>query len=65
MKHVAAHAVALVAALAFSAPAQAKVPSCPDSVKAPSAIVVEVSTGIVACQRAADKERSIGSTVWS
>ena len=42
--------------------AGARRPSCPDSVKAPSAIVIEVSTGTVACQRAADKERSIGST---
>jgi D-alanyl-D-alanine carboxypeptidase (penicillin-binding protein 5/6) len=62
VKRVTAHVIALVAALIVSAPAQAKVPSCPDSVKAPSAIVIEVSTGTVACQRAADKERSIGST---
>jgi D-alanyl-D-alanine carboxypeptidase (penicillin-binding protein 5/6) len=57
---------ALLAALALAAgaaPAQgAKVANCPDSVKAPSAIVVEVSTGTVACARQADKERSIGST---
>jgi D-alanyl-D-alanine carboxypeptidase (penicillin-binding protein 5/6) len=58
---------ALLAALALAAgaatPAQAaKVPDCPDSVKAPSAIVIEVSTGTVACARQADKERSIGST---
>ena len=65
VKRFAAHGLALVAALALTlmpTPAQAKVPSCPDSVKAPSAIVIEVSTGTVACQRAADKERSIGST---
>ncbi len=43
-------------------PAQAKTPACPESVGAPSAIVIEVSTGTVACQRAADKRRSIGST---
>ena len=29
---------------------------------APQAIVIEVSTGIVACQRQADKRRAIGST---
>jgi len=55
---------ALLAALALSAaPAQAaKAPDCPDSVHAPSAIVIEVTTGTVACARQADKERSIGST---
>jgi len=65
VKRFTAHGLALVAALAptlMPTPAQAKVPSCPDSVKAPSAIVIEVSTGTVACQRAADKERLIGST---
>jgi serine-type D-Ala-D-Ala carboxypeptidase (penicillin-binding protein 5/6) len=55
---------ALLVGLALAAaPAQAaKVPGCPDSVKAPSAIVIEVSTGNVACARQPDKERSIGST---
>ena len=62
MKRAGGTGAALLAALAFTTPAQAKVPSCPDSVKAPSAIVIEVSTGTVACQRAADKERAIGST---
>jgi D-alanyl-D-alanine carboxypeptidase (penicillin-binding protein 5/6) len=56
-------ALALAFAGVFAPGAQAaKVPDCPDSVKAPSAIVVEVSTGIVACARQADKERPIGST---
>jgi len=36
--------------------------ACPSSVKAPQAIVIEVSTGIVACERQADKERPVGST---
>jgi D-alanyl-D-alanine carboxypeptidase (penicillin-binding protein 5/6) len=40
----------------------ARVPACPDSVGAPSAIVIEVTTGTVACARAADKQRSVGST---
>ena len=62
MKRAGGTSAALLAALAFSTPAEAKVPSCPDGVGAPSAIVIEVSTGTVACQRAADKERSIGST---
>jgi D-alanyl-D-alanine carboxypeptidase (penicillin-binding protein 5/6) len=54
-------ALALTGILAPGAQA-AKPPDCPDAVKAPSAIVVEVSTGIVACARQADKERPIGST---
>jgi D-alanyl-D-alanine carboxypeptidase (penicillin-binding protein 5/6) len=43
-------------------PAQAKTPACPSTVKAPSAIVIEVSTGIVACARAPDRRRPVGST---
>jgi D-alanyl-D-alanine carboxypeptidase (penicillin-binding protein 5/6) len=54
-------AVAAAAALAVPASAQAR--DCPASVKAPSAIVIEVSTGTVACERAADAERPVGSTV--
>ena len=60
---------AVVAALAGAllltinaTPAQAKAPACPSSVKAPSAIVIEVSTGIVACARAPDRRRPVGST---
>jgi serine-type D-Ala-D-Ala carboxypeptidase (penicillin-binding protein 5/6) len=60
---------AVVAALAGAllltlnaTPAQAKTPACPSSVKAPSAIVIEVSTGIVACARAPDRRRPVGST---
>jgi serine-type D-Ala-D-Ala carboxypeptidase (penicillin-binding protein 5/6) len=57
-------AAALVLALVIPAPASAapKPPDCPDSVHAQSAIVIEVSTGIVACSRAADKHRLVGST---
>jgi D-alanyl-D-alanine carboxypeptidase (penicillin-binding protein 5/6) len=64
VRRAAGTSAALLAALALSAtPAQAaKAPDCPDSVKAPSAIVIEVTTGTVACARQADKERSIGST---
>src|SRR3954462_110184 len=43
-------------------PAQARTPACPGSVHAPSAIVIEVSTGTVACARAADRRRPVGST---
>jgi D-alanyl-D-alanine carboxypeptidase (penicillin-binding protein 5/6) len=53
--------LAAVAALAVPAAAQAR--DCPSSVQAPSAIVIEVSTGVVACERAADAERPVGSTV--
>src|SRR4051794_40448956 len=57
---------ALMLALALTTPASAPAattpPDCPDTANAPSAIVVEVSTGNVACAREADKERPIGST---
>jgi D-alanyl-D-alanine carboxypeptidase (penicillin-binding protein 5/6) len=58
---VAALAGALLLTL-HATPAQAKTPACPGSVKAPSAIVIEVSTGIVACARAPDRRRPVGST---
>jgi D-alanyl-D-alanine carboxypeptidase (penicillin-binding protein 5/6) len=55
---------ALAAALvALALPASAAARDCPTSIHAPSAIVLEVSTGIVACERAADAERPVGSTV--
>jgi serine-type D-Ala-D-Ala carboxypeptidase (penicillin-binding protein 5/6) len=57
-----AAAVAVALAL-FAAPASAAAPACPASVQAPSAIVLEVSTGIVACEREADAERPVGSTM--
>ena len=53
--------LAAVAALVFAAPAAAR--DCPQSVGAPSAIVLEVSTGIVVCERNADQERPVGSTM--
>jgi D-alanyl-D-alanine carboxypeptidase (penicillin-binding protein 5/6) len=57
-------AVLAAAALALAAPAaaQARTPSCPASVGAPSAIVIEVSTGQAACVRAPDRRRPVGST---
>jgi serine-type D-Ala-D-Ala carboxypeptidase (penicillin-binding protein 5/6) len=54
-------AVAATAALG-ARPAAAAAPPCPASVKAPSAIVIEVSTGDVACERNADQRRAIAST---
>jgi serine-type D-Ala-D-Ala carboxypeptidase (penicillin-binding protein 5/6) len=56
-------AAALAAVAAFAVPASAQARDCPSSVQAPSAIVLEVSTGVVACERAADAERPVGSTV--
>jgi D-alanyl-D-alanine carboxypeptidase (penicillin-binding protein 5/6) len=53
--------VALALVLALAAPAPAR--DCPPEVKAPNAIVLEVSTGVVACERAANVERPVGSTV--
>jgi serine-type D-Ala-D-Ala carboxypeptidase (penicillin-binding protein 5/6) len=57
-------AAAAVALALFANPAPAAAArDCPDSVQAPNAIVLEVSTGIVVCERAADAERPVGSTV--
>lgn len=50
-------------ALALLAPAAAQARDCPDAVKAQNAIVLEVSTGEVACERAADERRPVGSAV--
>jgi D-alanyl-D-alanine carboxypeptidase (penicillin-binding protein 5/6) len=61
MRRLVAMLAAVAAAALFAAPAQAR--DCPDSVGAPSAIVLEVSTGIVVCERNADEERPVGSTM--
>lgn len=55
----------LAAAVSLAAPAAAsaaRTPDCPGAVGAPSAIVLEVSTGSVACARAPDRRRPVGST---
>jgi len=62
VKAVLAAAAGLALIALNAAPAQAKTPACPSTVKAPSAIVIEVSTGIVACARAPDRRRPVGST---
>ncbi|MBE2320209.1 D-alanyl-D-alanine carboxypeptidase [Solirubrobacter sp. CPCC 204708] len=63
MRRPAAAALAAVAALLlFSNPAEAEARNCPQSVGAQAAIVIEVATGTVACERQADKRLSIGST---
>ena len=54
-------AVALLAAVLAPATAQAAETPCREDVRAPSAIVIEVSTGAVACSRNADERRSIAS----
>lgn len=61
MRRPAAAALAAAATLLFI-PNQAQARDCPDSVGAQAAIVIEASTGVVACQRQADKRLAIGST---
>jgi serine-type D-Ala-D-Ala carboxypeptidase (penicillin-binding protein 5/6) len=56
-------AVMAAAALALIAPAAALARNCPSAVKAPNAIVLEVSTGVVACERRADERKPVGSAV--
>jgi serine-type D-Ala-D-Ala carboxypeptidase (penicillin-binding protein 5/6) len=58
-----ATAVLAVVALVLALPAAASARDCPDSVKAPNAIVLETSTGDVACERGADARRPVGSAV--
>jgi D-alanyl-D-alanine carboxypeptidase (penicillin-binding protein 5/6) len=62
VKTAALLAAALSLAVPASAAAAARAPDCPSAVGAPSAIVVEVSTGAVACARQADRRRPVGST---
>ncbi len=54
--------ITAAAALLVAAPA-ALARNCPPAVKAPNAIVLEVSTGVVACERAADERKPVGSAV--
>ena len=56
-------AVAAVVALLLALPGVAAARDCPESVNAPQAIVLEVSTGEVACERRADARRPVGSAV--
>jgi D-alanyl-D-alanine carboxypeptidase (penicillin-binding protein 5/6) len=57
-------AIALaVASLLLVVPANAAARDCPAEVKAPYALVMEASTGEVACERGADARRPVGSTV--
>jgi serine-type D-Ala-D-Ala carboxypeptidase (penicillin-binding protein 5/6) len=58
-----AMAVMAAAALLLIAPAGALARDCPSAVKAENAIVLEVSTGEVACERAADQRKPVGSAV--
>ena len=54
-------AAAVAALLLGAAPAAAA--DCPEAVRASNAIVIETATGEVACERAADARRPVGSTV--
>jgi serine-type D-Ala-D-Ala carboxypeptidase (penicillin-binding protein 5/6) len=54
---------AAAAVAAVAAPTAALARDCPSSVAAPNAIVMEVSTGDVACERNANQRRPVGSTV--
>jgi D-alanyl-D-alanine carboxypeptidase (penicillin-binding protein 5/6) len=57
-------ALTAAAFVVCATPAGAKPPpDCPSSIQASNAIVLEVSTGIVACERNADDERPVGSTM--
>jgi serine-type D-Ala-D-Ala carboxypeptidase (penicillin-binding protein 5/6) len=56
---VLAAAAILLAALPQAAAAR----DCPDEVRAENAVVLEVSTGMFACERRADQRRPVGSTV--
>ena len=55
-------AVAVAAAVALG-PASAEARDCPPAVDAQNAIVIETSTGDVACARRADQRRPVGSAV--
>jgi D-alanyl-D-alanine carboxypeptidase (penicillin-binding protein 5/6) len=57
-----AAALAAAASLMLAAPA-AHARDCPDDVQAANAIVLETTTGTVACARAADARRPVGSAV--
>jgi serine-type D-Ala-D-Ala carboxypeptidase (penicillin-binding protein 5/6) len=52
-----------VAAVAALAPAAAEARDCPPAVDASNAIVIETSSGDVACARRADQRRPVGSAV--
>jgi D-alanyl-D-alanine carboxypeptidase (penicillin-binding protein 5/6) len=58
-----ATAVLVAAALVLIAPAAASARDCPPAVEAKNAIVLEVSTGVVACERRADERKPVGSAV--
>jgi serine-type D-Ala-D-Ala carboxypeptidase (penicillin-binding protein 5/6) len=59
----AAAAAAFTAAAALTSASPALAQKCPEEVGAPNAIVIEVSSGDVACQRRANERRPVGSTV--
>jgi D-alanyl-D-alanine carboxypeptidase (penicillin-binding protein 5/6) len=62
LRRVAALLVVLGGLFAVAPAARAATPACPPEVTAPSAIVIEVSTGQIACARAPEARRPIAST---
>jgi D-alanyl-D-alanine carboxypeptidase (penicillin-binding protein 5/6) len=62
LRRAAASLVVPAALLAWAPGAGAASPACPPEVTAPSAIVIEVSTGSIACARDAESRRPIAST---
>ena len=56
-------ATVTVVAFLLAVPATAAARDCPDAVNAANAIVLETSTGDVACARKADQRRPVGSAV--
>jgi len=58
-----AFAAAVTVVVALAIPTTAAARDCPDSINAPNAIVLETSTGDVACERGADARRPVGSAV--
>jgi D-alanyl-D-alanine carboxypeptidase (penicillin-binding protein 5/6) len=56
-------AAAVAAVVALPLPASAAARDCPDTIDARNAIVLETSTGDVACARKADQRRPVGSAV--
>jgi serine-type D-Ala-D-Ala carboxypeptidase (penicillin-binding protein 5/6) len=55
--------LAAAATLLAALPGTAAARDCPDEVRATNAIVLEVSTGMFACERRADQRRPVGSAM--
>ena len=62
MKRLALLTLALAGCVPASARAAESIPACPPTIGAPAAIVMEASTGDIACGRQIDQRRAIAST---